>query len=102
MAGESQSMVKSVNSHPMKINVVKFGGTNNFGMRRCEVMDVLTTSNLEDTLRMKEKQKETSEKNWDKMNRTTCSLIRSCLTQGIKYHVPVSYTHLTLPTKRIV
>ena len=36
---------------------------------------------------MKEKSEETSEKDWDKMNRTTCSLIRSCLTQDIKYHV---------------
>jgi len=46
MAGESQSMVKSVNPHPMKIDVVKFDGTNNFGMWRCEVIDVLMTSNL--------------------------------------------------------
>ena len=36
---------------------------------------------------MKEKLKKTSEKDWDKMNRTTCGLIRSCLTQDIKYHV---------------
>ena len=43
-------MVKSVNSHPLKIDVVKFDGTNNFRMWRCEVMDALTTSNLEDTL----------------------------------------------------
>ena len=50
-------------------------------------MDVLTTSNVEGTLRLKEKAKETSKKNWDKMNRTTCGFIRSCLTQHIKYHV---------------
>jgi len=29
--------VKSVNLHPMKIDVVKFDGKNNFGMWRCEV-----------------------------------------------------------------
>ena len=50
-------------------------------------MDALTSSNLEDTLRLKEKPEETSEKDWDKMNRMTCDLIRSCLTQDIKYHV---------------
>ena len=58
----------------MKIVVVKFDGTNNFEMWRCEVMDVLTTSNLEDTLQLKEKLKETSENDWDKKNRMTCGL----------------------------
>jgi len=51
------------------------------------VMDALTASNLEDTLRLKEKLEETSEKDWDKINWTTCGHIRSCLTQDIKYHV---------------
>ena len=50
-------------------------------------MDVLTTSNLENTLRLKEKPEETSEKDWDKMNMIACGLIRSYLTQDIKYHV---------------
>ena len=50
-------------------------------------MDTLTTSNLEDTLRLEEKLKEISEKNWDKMNMTVCGIIRSCLTQDTKYHV---------------
>jgi len=50
MVGESKSTVKSVNPHQMKIDVVKFGGTNNFGIWRCEVLDALTVSNLEDTL----------------------------------------------------
>ena len=45
------------------------------------------SSNLENTIRLKEKTEETSEKNWDKMNRMACGLIRSCLTQDIKYHV---------------
>ena len=87
MVRESQSTVKSVNPHPMKIDVVKFDGTNNFEIWRCKVKDTLTTSNLEDTLRLKEKPEETSEKDWDKMNRMVCGLIRSCLTQDIKYHV---------------
>jgi len=32
MVGESQSTVKAVQPHPMKIDVIKFDGTNNFGM----------------------------------------------------------------------
>ena len=44
-------------------------------------------SNLEDTLRLEKKRETTSEEDWDKMNRKTCGLIRSCLTQDIKYHV---------------
>ena len=72
--------MKFVNLHPMKIDVVKFDSMNNFGMWRCEVMDALMTSILEDTLRLKEKSEETSENDWDKMNRTTCGLIRSSLT----------------------
>ena len=87
MTRENQSMVKSLNPYPMKIDVVKFDGTNNFGMWRCEVMDALTASNFEDTLQLKEKSEETTENDWDKMNRMAYGLIRSCLTQDIKYHV---------------
>jgi len=36
----------------LKIDVVKFDCKNNFGIWRCEVMDALTASNLEDTLRL--------------------------------------------------
>ena len=68
MAGDSTSMMKSMNLHPLKIDVVKFDGKNNFGMCRREVMDVLTTSNLEDTLRLKKKSEATSEQDWDNMN----------------------------------
>ena len=51
------------------------------------MVDALTASNLENTLRFEEKPVDTSEKDWEKMNRTACDLIRSCLTQDIKYHV---------------
>ena len=51
------------------------------------MMDALTTSNHEDTLRLEKKRDSTSEEDWDKMNRTACGLIRSSLTQDIKYHV---------------
>ena len=78
--------VKSMNPHPLKIDVVKFDGKNNFCMSRCEVIDTLMTSNLEDTLRLEKKHDSTSEEDWDKMNRSACGLIRSCLIQDIKYH----------------
>jgi len=69
-----------VNQSNVKIDAVKFDSTNNFG-RRCEVMDILTRSNLEDALCLKEK-----ENDWDKTNRMVCVVIRSCLTQDNKYH----------------
>ena len=46
MAGDSTSTVKSVNPQPLRIDVVKFDGKNNFGMWRCEVMDALTVQIL--------------------------------------------------------
>jgi len=64
----------------LRIDVVKFDGKNNFSMWRCEVMDALTISNLEDTLRLKKKCDSTTEEDWYKMNRTVCDLIRSCFT----------------------
>jgi len=39
-----------------------FNGKNNFRMWRCEVMDELTTSNLEDTLCLEENLEDTFEK----------------------------------------
>ena len=50
-----------MNLHPLRINVVKFDDKNNFGMWRCEVMDELTVSNLEDTLRLEKKHAATTE-----------------------------------------
>ena len=43
-------MVKTMNIHQSKIDVVKFDGTNNFDMWRYEVMDALNVQNLEDKL----------------------------------------------------
>ena len=51
------------------------------------MMNALTISNLEDTLRLEKKRVSTIEEDWDKMNQTTCGLIRSCLIQDIKYYV---------------
>ena len=60
MAGEGTSM----NPHLLRIDVVKFNGTNNFGMWRCEVKDTLTASNLEDTLRLEKKRASITEEVW--------------------------------------
>ena len=62
-------MVKIMNPHSLKVDVVKFDDKNNFGMWRCEVMVALTTSNLEDTLQLEKKPEATSEQDWEKMNR---------------------------------
>ena len=80
MTRDGTSTVKTMNPHPLKIDVVKFDGKNNFGMWRYEVMDALMTSNLEDTLQLEKNPEAISEQDWDKMNRTTCGLIRFCLT----------------------
>jgi len=40
---------------------VKFDGKDNFDMWRCEVMDALTASNLEDTLPLEKRHDSTSE-----------------------------------------
>ena len=50
MADSNQPMVKTVNVHQPKNDVVKFDGMNNFGMWKCEGMNSLTTSNLEHSL----------------------------------------------------
>ena len=54
MAGNSQSAVKIMNSHPSKIDVVKFDGTDNFDMWRCEVIDA-NGFKTEDVLFLEEK-----------------------------------------------
>ena len=72
--------------------MVKFDNKSNFGVWRYEVMDALTASNLEDTLRLEKKRETTTEEDWDKMNRTACGLIRSCLTQDIKYLIVLHKT----------
>ena len=89
MAGNSQPAVTTVNSQLSMIDVVKFDGMNNFGMWKCEVMEALTASNLEDSLCLEEKLEKTSEKNWDKMNKTACDIIRYYLTQHIQYHMMI-------------
>jgi len=54
-------------------------------------MDVLTASNLEDSLLYDKKLEEISEKDQDKMNQIAYAVIKSYLTQDLKYHV-IIYT----------
>ena len=61
IAGDSTSMMKFVNPHPLRIDVVKFDDKNNFSMWRCKVMDELTTSNLKDTIQLEKKRESTIE-----------------------------------------
>jgi len=63
MANSNQPTLKTIIVHQSKIDVVKFDGTNNFGRWRCKVMNVLTASNLKDSLRFEKKPVEISEKN---------------------------------------
>ena len=50
------------NYHRMKIDVVKYDETNNFGLWRCEVLDALNAQNLEDALELQERQEEMEKK----------------------------------------
>ena len=69
MTRDKQSSVKFVSHLLTKIYFVKFDDMNNFEIWRCEVMDALTVSNPDESLRFEEKPEETSEKDWDIMNR---------------------------------
>ena len=50
------------NVHHMKIDLVKFDDTNNFGLCRCEVMDTLNAHNLKNTLELQERPAEVDDK----------------------------------------
>jgi len=43
--------------------------------------------NLKDSLLFEKNPEEILKKDWDKMNRMVCGIIRSCLTQNLKYHM---------------
>jgi len=64
-----------------------FDGTNNFELWRCEVLDALNAQNLEEAVELQERLEEMEENIWKKMNRTAYGVIRSCLSQDLKYNV---------------
>ena len=71
----------------MKIDVVKFNGSNNFRLWRYEVLDALNAQNLKDSLELQEKPENMEVKVSKKMNITTFGVIRSFLSQVLKYDV---------------
>lgn len=86
--GESSAKVAPVVTvHSTKIDVAKFDGVINFGMWMCEMRDALNAQNLEETLESEAAPQGVEETTWKKMNRSACGVIRSCLTQDIKYLV---------------
>ena len=61
--GSGSFIVKNIqNVYYIKIDVVKFDGTNNFELWRCEIMDALNAQNLEDTLEHQERPTEVDDK----------------------------------------
>jgi len=70
-----------------KIEIDKFDGNNNFNMWRVEVIDALTAQDLEETITEDEKPDDITDRKWEKMNCIACGLIRSCLSQDVKYLV---------------
>ncbi|KAG2685001.1 hypothetical protein I3760_10G103700 [Carya illinoinensis] len=75
-----QSTVSNV-----KFEVEKFDGTSNFGMWKCEVMDVLIQQELD--IALEEKPDDMTEKDWTNLNTQACSTIQLCLTKEKKYLV---------------
>ena len=67
--------------------MVKFDGVINFEIWHCEVRNALLVQGLKDAIASEPKPAETTKKDWVRMNEVACAVIRSCLTQDIKYHV---------------
>jgi len=64
--GSGSSMMKTIQSlnihQSSKIDVVKFNGTNNFDLWRCEMLDALIAQSFEDILELQEKPAEVKQK----------------------------------------
>ena len=67
-----------------KFDVEKFDGTNNFGMWQCEVQDVLFQQELDVALE-ESRPEDVDEKDWTRINRLACGMIRLCLSKELKY-----------------
>ena len=75
----SRSMVTNT-----KFDVEKFDGTNNFGMWKCEVHDVLFQQELDVALE-ENRPEGVNEKDWTRINRLACGTILLCLSKELKY-----------------
>ena len=87
--GESSKMTGTiqVGFQNTKISVVKYDGKINFGLWMSDVHDALNVQNFKDTIMVHERPPKYNVAIWDKMNRNTCEVIRSCLEQELKYDV---------------
>ncbi|CAL8139425.1 unnamed protein product [Prunus armeniaca] len=83
---ESASSLSAPNKHPIattRLEVDKFNGSNNFGKRQCEVMDVLYQQELD--MVMEDKPEDIDDKQWTRINLHVCAAIRSFLDKELKY-----------------
>ena len=78
---KSQRRLRLLSSN---LEVEKFDGTNNFGVLRGEVSDLLVIQDLDASLQ-EEILEDMTDAEWTKLNRQTCGIIRSCLGKDQKY-----------------
>ena len=64
--------------------VEKFDGTNNFGVWRGEVSDLLVMQDLDASLQEK-MHEDMTDAEWTKLNQQACRIIQSCLGKDQKY-----------------
>ena len=84
MAEVSSSMPVKTTLSSAKFEVEKFDDCNNFDIWQYEVLDILYQQELKATLE-NEKPKKLKDKEWTKINRQACGIIRSCITKEQKY-----------------
>lgn len=80
-------MAPNLNLNPAKIKVIKFDEIINFDMQRCEVFDALVALNLNDTVELQTKPICINDIVLTQKRKMACAIIRSCLTQDIKYYM---------------
>ena len=78
--GKSGSSVSQIGEFHTthKIDVVKFDGTNNFGLWRCEVRDALMAQNLDEAILSHDRPEWIEERVWIRKNNLACGVIRTC------------------------
>lgn len=72
-AESSSSLGQRTTLSNTKFEVQKFDGTNNFGIRQCEVMDVLYQQELD--IALEDRPVDIGDKEWTQINCQACSTI---------------------------
>nr|TKS07772.1 hypothetical protein D5086_0000109800 [Populus alba] len=83
LAGNASIPPQYIPVSSTKFEVEEFDRKGNFGMWKCEVMDILVQMNLDFTL--EDKPEDLDEKSLERINRLACSSIRLCLVKDQKY-----------------